>query len=305
MKNLENRLKNIKSYTNEDIYNLVPKEKILRIFSKIVNCRNFEENVKEMKNKNIIKTLVYLSLGQESISAAVSEVFNNSWVTNQHRNHSIYLNFGGNVKAAIDELLGKKTGSNKGMGGSPPLQDFKNKIIGHCGLIGDQVPIACGLALKLKKKNEQIVCFLGDGAAEEDYVLASFGFAAKYNLPILFICEDNDLSVLTPTKDRRDWRLVDVAKSFGLTSKDIIDDPWLVYHETEKIKNKLPALINVKACRELWHVGIGKDDEPEWNRFQMIKDKLIELDLQKDMERIEAQTKTIMNELWKQQLQIQ
>lgn len=301
---INEKFKNLETFINQDIYKNIPKEHILNIFSKIILCRSFEENVKKLKTDNIISTLVYLSLGQESISAAISEVFKNCWVTNQHRNHSIYLNFGGNINAAINELLGNNKGSNKGMGGSPPLQDINNKIIGHNGLIGDQVPIACGVALKLKKTNEQIVCFLGDGAAEEDYVLASFGFASKYELPILFVCEDNDLSVLTPIKDRRNWKLDDVAKSFGLTSVNVIDDPWLVYEQAKNFKKQLPALINVKTCRELWHVGTGKDNEPEWNRFELIKLKLKELNLEKECNQIESEIKLKIDNLWKKQLQI-
>ena len=68
-------------------------------------------------------------------------------------------------------------------------------MYGHVGLIGDQVPVAAGFSLV---KNDKItVCYFGDGAAEEDYVLATLGFASQKKLKILFICDDNNLSVLT------------------------------------------------------------------------------------------------------------
>ncbi|SVE11951.1 uncharacterized protein METZ01_LOCUS464805, partial [marine metagenome] len=223
-----------KIYQNVDI-------KILKkIFDKMSYCREFENNVKKYKDLGIINNLVYLSLGQESIGASLSYVFKKPWILFQHRGHSNYISFGGNQKKLIDELIGLPTGSNKGYGGSPSIQDFNKKILGHSGLIGDHVPIACGLALKIKK-NDTVICFFGDGAAEEDYVLAALSFAGTKKLPILFICEDNDLSVLTPTSERRNWNIKDVANSFNINSCDITDDPLLIINKANHYKNKLPA----------------------------------------------------------------
>ena len=99
--------------------------------------------------------LLYLSLGQESVSASVSEVFKNSYVLAQHRGHGPYLSFGGDPIKLTDELLGLKTGCCGGKGGSPMIHDFK-KIIGHAGLIGDHVPVATGMSF-VKKKNISFV----------------------------------------------------------------------------------------------------------------------------------------------------
>ena len=128
-------------------------------------------------------------------------------------------------------------------------------------------------------KNKKVVCFFGDGAAEEDYVLATFGFVKKYNLKILFVCDDNDLSVLTKTKDRRKWKLVELAKSFGLNAYDIIDDPLTIYQTVKSLSSKLPALINIRTCREYWHEGAGKDKESKnfWNRYKIVRDQLSEI----------------------------
>ena len=155
-----------------------------RIFSKICRVRFFELELQKLHNKKMIKTLIYLSLGQESIAASVSEAIKNPYVFFQHRGHAQYLCFGGNEKKLVDELLGLKTGSNKGMGGSPPIFDLKKKIYGHVGLIGDQVPVAAGYSMI--KKKDTILCFFGDGAAEEDYVLAALGTVATKKFKILF-----------------------------------------------------------------------------------------------------------------------
>ena len=72
-------------------------------------------------------------------------------------------------------------------------------------------------------------------------MLAALGYAATHKLKILFICDDNNLSVLTPIKDRRNWEITDVAKSFGISSIDISDDPWNIYHWSKNLnKNFLP-----------------------------------------------------------------
>jgi len=279
--------------------------KSLEMFRRIVRSRQFDWNTQQEQIKGRVKTLIYLSYGQESIAAAVSMVLPEAWVLGQHRAHSVYLCFGGDLTALVDEMLELPTGCNGGMGGSPPVQDFKNRIVGHNGLIGDQVPVACGLALRVKSRGEQVVCFLGDGAMEEDYVLAAMGFAATRSLPILFVCEDNDLSVLTTTEVRRSWSATRVAESFGLRAKDITDDPWLIEHTARELSDCLPALLNVRTCRNLWHVGTGNDGPPEWDRYELTKQQFYEMQMGAEIEAIEREISDEMSELWRKRLQIQ
>lgn len=273
-----------------------PKSYSRKIFKKICEIKFFEEEVKTAHKKKLTTPLVYLSIGQEAVSTGISFQMKNSYVLAQHRGHGPYLAFNGNPKTLRDELLGKKTGCCGGKGGSPMIHDFKKKIIGHCGLIGDQVPVAIGLGLV--KKKHKIVCFFGDGAAEEDYVLAALSYATKNNSKILFVCDDNDLSVLTPIKDRRKWKLKDVAQSFGMNAVDITDDPWLIDHWTKKLKNSLPALINIRTCRDIWHVGSGKDNFLDWNRFEITKKKLKKILKKNEIDKIEQSSKLWAKKIW-------
>ena len=297
---MEKNIKNLGIHKN--LYKNVNFRFLLNVFDKMSFSREFEKQVKINRDKDYIKTLIYLSLGQESIPATISLLLKNPWVLFQHRGHSHYLSFGGDRKKLVGELLGLKSGSNKGMGGSPPIQDFRKRIIGHSGLIGDHVPIACGLSMKVKQK-EKVVCFFGDGAAEEDYVLASLGFAISKKLPILFICEDNNLSVLTTVKERRSWNISAVAKGFNMNSCDITDDPILIKEKVNLYKNKLPALINIRTCRELWHEGTGSDGVPEWSRYELIKKYLNKNNFTKELIQIEKKNIKINKELWQRQLQ--
>ena len=189
----------------------------LKVFKRVSVCRNFELEVyKNLENKNI-SFPVYLSAGQEYIPASLATIMQNKnikpLIFAQHRCHSVYLSFGGNIIKLIDELLGKKTGCTFGMGGSASIHSMKINMFGHDGHMGTQVPIAVGACFSSHKPT---VVFLGDSSAEEDYVLGALGWASTKNLPILFVVEDNNLSILTEKKVRRNWNIHDVAKSFKM-----------------------------------------------------------------------------------------
>jgi pyruvate dehydrogenase E1 component alpha subunit len=285
----------------KDLENKFTSKILLDIFKKICKIRYFENEIKILHEQKKITPLVYLSLGQESVSAAISVAMKGSFVLAQHRGHGPYLAFGGNPTRLIDELLGLESGCCKGKGGSPMIHDIKKKIIGHCGLIGDQVPIAAGMSLV--KKNNIFTCFFGDGAAEEDYVLSTIGYAATQKLKILFVCDDNNLSVLTPIEHRRSWEISRVAESFGIPAVDIADDPLTIYFWAEKFKKKLPALINIRTCRDIWHVGSGKDKVLEWNRYNLTKQKFINAGLKKNLDIIEMEEKNWARSLVRRRLQ--
>jgi TPP-dependent pyruvate/acetoin dehydrogenase alpha subunit len=278
-------------------------EILKKIFAKMSKIRFYELEAYENRKNKKFETLIYLCLGQESVYASVSQALPKASIFGQHRGHGIYLSYGGNPVKLTDELIGLKSGTNKGMGGSPPIFDRKIGMFGHVGLIGDQVPVAAGYSLINKKKTT--ITFFGDGAAEEDYVLATFGFAKQYKLNLLFICDDNDLSVLTKTDQRRKWSLSNVASSFGIQSIDITDDPLTIYHSIKKIKNNLPALINIRTCREYWHEGAGNDkpDELAWNRYLITKNILLNQNLNTFVDKIENKNKKWAKNLWKKRLQ--
>lgn len=269
----------------------------LEMFRRMCLTRYFEEGVVESVKRGSIKCLVYLSSGQESISAAMSLVIPDFMIFAQHRCHATYLSFGGNPLKLRDELLGLATGTSGGRAGSNCIQCYENNITmcGHHGLIGENVPLAVGAALGNSKPT---VCFFGDGAAEEDYVFAAMGFAATHKLPVLFVCEDNNLSILTTVDVRRRWSMMNVAKSFGMSACEIADDPWTVYLKTQDLRNQLPAFINIHTCRAYWHAGAGIDGPPEWDRYTMVKNELENLGLTTQVNQIETTIQRAMEELW-------
>ena len=176
----------------------------LKVFEKAAIARNFEEEViKNVKNKKI-KIPVYVSAGQEFIPSTISTICNSKKIKplifGQHRCHSIYLTFGGDKGKLIDELIGKKTGCTRGMGGSASIHSKSINMYGHDGLMGSNGPVGVGACYAT---NKPTIIFLGDAAAEEDYVLGAIGWASTKKLPILVVVEDNNYSILTEKKDKK------------------------------------------------------------------------------------------------------
>jgi acetoin:2,6-dichlorophenolindophenol oxidoreductase subunit alpha len=274
-------------------------EHALQIFKQTCINHCFELQTAEAFNKKLMKMPVYLSLGQEHIPAAISSIAKDFMIFAQHRAHSYYLSFGGDEKKLVDELLHRPSGCAGGMGGSASIHSPEIGMFGHSGLMGDQIPIAVGAALGSGKRTLAVT---GDASVEEDYVFGAMGYAVTKKLPVLFICEDNDLSILTHVATRRSWSMVNVAESLGMQAVDIADDPWLIAHYVETYLKNLPAFINIRTCRQRWHSGAGTDGPPEWNRFELFKMELKSLGLGARANKIEKEAKEHIAQLWQKQL---
>ena len=275
-------------------------EKIFRLktFEKASYCRHFEEQViKNLKNKKItIPT--YVSAGQEFIAASMATICEDlkikPLIFGQHRCHSIYISFGGNIIKLIDELLGRESGCTRGMGGSASIGSKEINMFGHDGLMGSNGPIGVGACFAT---NKPTIVFLGDAAAEEDYVLGGLGWASTKNIPLITVVEDNNLSILTEKKVRRNWEMADVAKSFKMQGYNIKDDPMEILKNSEVFFKK-PCLLNINTNRIYWHAGSGKDADDTFDRYEIDK-KIIGMEAVE----IDKKIKEEVDSLWKKQLE--
>jgi pyruvate dehydrogenase E1 component alpha subunit len=272
----------------------------LKVFAKASFCRHFENQVyKNVENKNI-KIPTYLSAGQEYIPAAIYTLLEEKGIDPnvfiQHRGHSHYLCKGADPIQLIDELLGRKTGCANGMGGSASIHSIEKNIFGHDGLMGSQVPIAVGHAYETRKPT---VVVMGDASAEEDYVLGALGWASTKNLPILFIVEDNNLSILTEKKVRRNWEMDDVAKAFKMEAHNINDNPLSLWEVLYGYDFSHPMLLNINTTRKYWHAGAGQDGD-----YNTQYEKELKL-LGNEALEIDTNNKLLIEKLWQQQLEIQ
>lgn len=258
---------------------------INKILGKALFCRAFEESVFHQAKLGNINVPFYLSAGQEFIPATIASICENikPMIFAQHRCHSTYLSFGGDTQSLIDELLGLETGCSKGMGGSASIHSPEIQMFGHDGLMGSNVPIAVGACYASRKPT---VVFVGDAAAEEDYALASYGWAATKNLPILFIVEDNNLSILTEKKVRRSWDISSVSEAMNVESYSVDDTDRDTILDISVNFFKKPILLEIKTERLYWHAGAGIDGSPR--------------DLLKDIDRSEFREKIDL--LWEKRL---
>ena len=156
--------------------------------------RYAEEQIGELVKEGVAKTPCHLGIGQEAIAVGVASSLNSSdRVFGNHRSHSHFLALGGDAYSLIAEVLGKVDGASNGMGGSMHLYGASVGFQGSVPLVGATIPIAVGAALaaKMGGGDEVAVAFFGDGAAEEGVFHESLNFASIYELPILFVVENN------------------------------------------------------------------------------------------------------------------
>lgn len=271
---------------------------LLNIWYRMCRSREFDEQVYRAVEDKRVNCFVYLSSGQEAIPAAIAEAFvghGKPPVFCQHRNHAAYISFGGNVEKLRDELLGKETGTTKGIGGDPMHCDPEIKFFGHSGLVADHVPQAVGYAFATRKP---VVCFFGDSAVEEDVFMPALGFAATENLPVLFVCEDNGLSVVTRTEKRRSWSALKVARGYDIATFDAIDNPQIIYDVAHSFLHfQTPVFLEVSCCRKYRHVGIGVDNDMAWNRMRAVCDEAVKANYDETV-RLESEAVNEMRRLW-------
>ena len=268
-----------------------------KIYETAALNRAFEVSVFEQIKLGNIKFPAYLSAGQEYISATIAVALEEAGVTQrqifiQHRGHSIYLSFGGDIDKLVLELLGDKRGCANGMGGSASIHSVEANIYGHDGLMGSQGPISTGMCYANKMPT---ICFTGDAAVEEDYFLASIGWASTKKLPIIFVVEDNNLSILTEKKVRRNWEMHDVANAFNMNAFNISDDPNDIKDHLQNVFTE-PMLLNINTIRKFWHAGAGTDGE----NFDRYEDEMKFFG--DEGKKIDEYNKNLVLEAWKKQL---
>lgn len=212
--------------------------------------RSFENRI--LENLDKIKCPVHLSLGQENISVEIERYIHKSdWLYSTHRNHGHYLAKGGSEERLWDEICGLESGINMGLFGS---QCFSDPSINFhsSSIVGGSIGIAVGTAFGIKDSRDIVVCCLGDGATEQGIFWESLNFSVLYNLRILFICENNGLSINVPISERQAGSISRKVSAFGIQVCEYIEQGF------ECSRKGKPAFIEVKTIREGDHCYFPK-----------------------------------------------
>ena len=167
----------------------------------MVLTRAFEENAEELYALGKVHGTMHLSIGQEAIAAgASSAITKNDYLLNTHRGHGHFLAWGGDLNRMMAEFLGKENGYCRGRGGSMHIADVESNNLGANGIVGGNLPIAVGvgLSIKIRKTKQVALTLFGDGAANEGAFHESLNMASIWNLPIIYLCENNMYAMSTP-----------------------------------------------------------------------------------------------------------
>ena len=156
--------------------------------------RRIEERVAESYGEQKIGGFTHLYIGQEAVGVGALSVLNaDDYVISTYRDHGHFLARGGDPKKFMAELFGRATGICKGKGGSMHLADSEHYFYGGTGIVGGSIPIASGLGLACKYREDDrvVMCFFGDGATNQGVWHEGLNFAKLWDLPVVFICENN------------------------------------------------------------------------------------------------------------------
>ncbi len=167
---------------------------LLDVYRKMVTIRRFEEKAAEMYTKGKITGFCHLYAGEEAVAVgAIQALYDKDYVVSTYREHGHCIAKGAEPRVVMAELFGKETGISHGRGGSMHLFDPVLRFMGGYAIVGGGLPIAAGLGLSVMYKEEQeiVACYFGYGALPQGAFHESLNLAALWNLPVVFICENN------------------------------------------------------------------------------------------------------------------
>lgn len=164
--------------------------------------RAFEELAVRAQKEGLVLGAIHPSIGQEAVAVGVCGALRrDDLLLSNHRGHGHTLAKGADALAMMRELFGREGGTCGGKGGSMHIADFKVGMLGSNGVVAANIPIAAGAAqaIKLRGEDRVVACFFGDGAINRGPFLEGLNWAKVFELPVLFICEDNGFAAMTRT----------------------------------------------------------------------------------------------------------
>ncbi len=272
------------------------KRENLEYYKKMLLIRLFEEKVGWLFSRDLLPGTAHLCIGQEAVAVgAVSAIKKNDYVFSNHRGHGHFLAKGADLKKLMCEIMGKSSGYCKGKGGTQHLCATDINFLGTNGITAGGIPIATGAALsmKLQRLRRVVLCFFGDGASNQGTFHESLNMASIWNLPIIYICENNLYAMSTPVEETMAIKDISIrAKSYNMASEAVDGmDLFKVKRAVSKAakraeSGKGPTLIEAKTYRFLGHSKSdqrkyrSKEEESRWRKKDPILkfEKLLEAD---------------------------
>jgi pyruvate dehydrogenase E1 component alpha subunit len=293
------------------------KEKMIDLYATMKKIRLFEEKVSELFAEGKLPGFVHLYAGEEAIGVGVcAHLTDRDYITSTHRGHGHCIAKGVEINSMMAEVYGKATGACKGKGGSMHIADVDKGMLGANGIVGAGGPLACGSGLMAKTlgTDQVTVCFFGDGAAEQGTMHEAMNLACCWNLPVVFVCENNGYAETTP------WgyhcaakSIADRAAAYDMPGISVDGtDFFAVYEAAEEAigrarRGEGPCLMECRAFRYYGHFEgdamlYVTEEEKKRNRardpIENVKKRAIERDLVStaQLAEVDAQAAAIIEE---------
>ena len=244
------------------------RDELLDKYRRMRTIREFEERLHVDFSRGDIPGFVHLYAGEEAAGVGImSHLHDGDRIASTHRGHGHCIAKGVDVVSMMKEIYGKKGGSCEGKGGSMHIADLSKGMMGANGILGAGAPLACGAALAAHfrqkaagGRSDVAISFVGDGASNQGMFLESLNLAAVWNLPVIFVVENNGYAESTS----RDYGVavdsyVDRAAGFGIPGVTVDGTDFFAVHEAagEVIERARdgggPSLLECKMVRFFGH----------------------------------------------------
>ncbi len=251
----------------------------VRLLRMMREIRQFEERIITLYPTDVMVTPVHLHIGQEAAPVGVcAHLTPADTIFFTHRTHGPALAKGLSMRKLMAELYGRTTGCSRGYGGSMHVVDPEHGMLGSSSIVGGGIAMGVGSALASKQMGRDwiSVSYFGDGATDAGIFWESLNFAALKSVPVLFLCENNQLSNVMPKSEHLSVELANAAGAF-MPASSVDGTDVLAVHEAagraiRRVREeKRPVFLECRTKRWMKHQGIERDDLP-WNPVDREKD---------------------------------
>lgn len=241
----------------------LPKEKLIQMYREMLSIRRFEEKAGQLYGMGLIGGFCHLYIGQEAVVIGMQHAAKQGdAVITTYRDHGHMIACGMDPKGIMAELTGRIGGFSHGKGGSMHMFSVEKNFFGGHGIVGANVPLGTGIAFaqKYKKTDALSMVYFGDGASNQGQVYESFNMVSLWQLPVIYIIENNEYAMGTSTKRHAaDTELYKRGEAFGIPGIQVDGmDVLKVYEAAAKViahvrAGKGPMLMEIKTYRYRGH----------------------------------------------------
>jgi TPP-dependent pyruvate/acetoin dehydrogenase alpha subunit len=259
-----------------------PQEFLMDLYRRMVLIREFEEGVKFLFLEGSMPGTIHQCQGQEATAVGVCAALEDGdFITSTFRGHGHALAKGLTPEELLFELFGAVTGCCRGKGGSMHVGNMAKGMVPGIAIVGGGVPLATGMALtfKMRKQRQVVACFFGDGAIAEGAFHEGVNLAAIWDLPAIFVCENNLYGASTRVDHvMRNARIAERAATYGIRGETVDGNDVLAVYEAARSAaadcraGRGPVLLELLTYRRTGHSRRDachyqpKDEREEWLR---------------------------------------